>query len=511
MVLLPTAIAAIALSGAGQTVLLEFYGDHCGPCRAMQPTVQGLINARYPVQQINVEKRENAGLVAQYRVGPIPCFVMLVDGREVGRVVGSNTTFSQLERMCKLGVAPAPANPSPVIAADHIAPLPTPPVPTASPLSAPFDGWPNQPAANQPVAFQQRVPGPPSVSDAALVAATVRLRVEDVKGYSCGSGTIIDARQGQALILTCGHIFRDARDNGRIDVDLFGPNGIERVEGRHLWHEVPSLDGAGPNSKADLGLVAIRAPRALTTAPVAPPGYHIQPGMAVVSVGCNNGNPPTARRSQIASLDKFVDPPNIEVADEPVEGRSGGGLFSSEGYLIGVCNAADPRDKEGLFAALPSIHAALDRTEMAFVYRSPSAAGPVAPASFETNVASDALAALSKQPRSRDDRASTLAIADPTAEATPKLAPQEQAALDEIRRRKKEGSEIIFVVRPRNNPDAKSEVFMLNQASPEFLRQLVGEIRPQPGPHLTSLELPKPRRILLEWSADGKSESGERR
>ena len=105
--------------------------------------------------------------------------------------------------------------------------------------------------------------------------------------------------------------------------------------------------------------------------------------MPVVSVGCNNGDAPTVRHSQVTSLDKFHGPPNIQVAGQPVEGRSGGGLFSSEGYVIGVCNAADPSDKEGLFAALASIYAELDRkdaggNDLSFVYKSPSGSLEVA-------------------------------------------------------------------------------------------------------------------------------------
>ncbi len=56
MVSLQAAIAAIALSGVGQTVLLDFYTDWCGPCRAMNPTVQALAKAGYPVQRINKDR-----------------------------------------------------------------------------------------------------------------------------------------------------------------------------------------------------------------------------------------------------------------------------------------------------------------------------------------------------------------------------------------------------------------------------------------------------------------------
>ena len=83
--------------------------------------------------------------------------------------------------------------------------------------------------------------------DAKLIAASVRLRIEDPNGNSCGSGTIIDARGGDALILTCGHIFRDSQGKGKIDVDLFGPYAGQRVIGQLISYDL----------KRDVGLVFI--------------------------------------------------------------------------------------------------------------------------------------------------------------------------------------------------------------------------------------------------------------
>jgi hypothetical protein len=50
---------------------------------------------------------------------------------------------------------------------------------------------------------------------------------------------------------------------------------------------------------------------------------------------------------------------------------------------------------------------------------------------------------------------------------------------------------------------------MLDHASPEFIKQLSATARPQDKPFPTSLVLPSPRKKLLEWSADQKTE-GER-
>jgi hypothetical protein len=75
--------------------------------------------------------------------------------------------------------------------------------------------------------------------------------------------------------------------------------------------------------------------------------------------------------SQIAAIDKYVGPPNIEVIGHPVDGRSGGGLFAADtGHLIGVCNMADPADDEGIYAALATIHWELDRIGLRQIYQS---------------------------------------------------------------------------------------------------------------------------------------------
>ena len=505
MVSLQAAIAAIALSGVGQTVLLDFYTDWCGPCKAMNPTVQALVAAGYPIHRIN--KDQNQALAAKYGVQSVPCFVMIVDGREVDRVVGL-TTYSRLTQMCKLGAVSASPHLSPAMLAQNTAPA-APPSPV---FSAPFDGWGREKGdrsnlCEAPFGPSRQigpVPFSPPVSDAALLAASVRLRVEDSDGHSCGSGTIIDARGGEALILTCGHIFRDSQGKGRIDVDLFGPGGQQRVPGRLVSYD---------SEKRDVGLVAIRVPGPVVTARVAPPGYRISRDMPVVSVGCNNGIAPTAQHSQITSLDKFLGTPNIQVAGQPVEGRSGGGLFSSEGYVIGVCNAADPSDKEGLFAALGSIRAELDRAELAFVYRSPSENSAEAPeAAGPASLAANPLPAMLPQMPGPAELAAFNSAPGPTTEMPANLPPHEQAALEEIRRRAKEGAEVTIVVRPRDNPDAKSEVYQLDHASPGFLKQLTADVRPPNRPYQTSLELPRPRKILLEWSAeDGKTEGGRRK
>ncbi len=150
-------------------------------------------------------------------------------------------------------------------------------------------------------------------------------------------------------------------------VDLFGPGGAEkrRRPGDRLRPEARCRAGQLSSGRAGNG-------RSL-----APPGYTIKSGDAVLSIGCDNGREPSVRNSHVTSTDKFLPPPNIQVAGQPVEGRSGGGLFTASGLLIGVCNAADPTDNEGLYAGISSIHGEIARKGLTQVIAASTANVPM--------------------------------------------------------------------------------------------------------------------------------------
>ncbi|MBN2579735.1 MAG: trypsin-like peptidase domain-containing protein [Pirellulales bacterium] len=495
MVSFSTALTAILLSSVGQqSALLEFSGNWCPSCRAMQTTIQALEAKGYPIQKINIDQRPD--LAAQYGVQRVPCYVMLVGGKEVDRVVGG-TSYSRLERMFQLASA---GNSAKAVA---ISPPPADPAGLPSRSFPPRSPEPGAPLAANPELLTAVPPADGNADrDARLLAASVRLRVADPSGYSNGSGTIIDSRQGEALILTCGHIFRDSQGQGRIEVDLFGPHQGQRVEGILVSYDL----------KSDVGLVRIRAPGPVTVTPLAPASWTPQIGQAVVSVGCDNGADPTVRHSQITSIDRYQTPEgvrrpaNLEVAGQPTEGRSGGGLFTSDGRVIGVCFAGDPQDQEGLYAAPGAIQTLLDEAGLGFVYQTPAAgetpgdggSGPLLAADRASLPPEETPLPGPTGPAGPSVMPTSFAA---TTAETSAINPTEQAALDEIRRHLKEGAEVVCVIRPRNNPQARSEVIMLDKASPEFLRQLTAEARSQRGKHLTSLDVARPRKKILEWSA----------
>jgi hypothetical protein len=321
--------------------------------------------------------------------------------------------------------------------------------------------------------------------------------VEDTAGHSWGSGTIVDARSGEALIVTCGHLFREVRQSDRepaVLVELFeltsgGPQVAAMVSAQIISYDL----------NRDVGLVSIRIPRTVSVAPIAPPGAAVQPGDPVTSVGCGHGTAPDPWQTNITTVGRYLGPPNVQAKGAPVEGRSGGGLFNQRGELIGVCNCADPQGNEGLYAGLESIHAELDRIGLSEIYHRPAARQPVArppvaaqqladrgaseapldPFHEPTLVRGQDFEAVEPVPAPLNQRTATN---EPNATANgpaaigvadarpPGLNAVEQAAWDEIMKRTAE-SEVICIIRPRE-VGGQSEVITLDRVSPALVKVL---------------------------------------
>lgn len=492
--------AMLAVTGVGDTVLLDFQADWCGPCKSMDPLVAQLAAQGYPVRTINIDERPD--LKQQYGISSIPCFVVLVNGKETSRWVGMTNYGQLVQHVNNAGLRPAgagvdevraqsPDRPRRLISLPHFGrnrdktpePTVTPPlVDLGQPVSAPdptpdnFATAANSPAAATAAPFR---PFPPPVADSRsggsnfesqanplrgleqrLLASSVRLRVDEADGYSFGSGTIIDfrpaadGRGGFALVLTCGHVFRDSTGNDGVHVDLFDGGTPTTLPGRIVSYDLDR----------DIGLVSFATNRPVTPLPLAPADAKVLRSDKVISVGCDHGKDPTVHRSHVTAINSFVGPPNLQVAGQPAVGRSGGGLFDEHGNLIGVCNFADPTDRAGLYAAVELAHGMIDKLgfQLATASRTPaSKSAPMAATS-----AAAGLAELRVQPSSFPGR--------------------DRAGLQAAQASGQ--TEVICIVRQGGH----QEVLVINDASPELLSRLSSERHSQQGTFPTSLEARRP-------------------
>jgi thioredoxin 1 len=88
------------LIGSTTPVLVDFYADWCGPCKAMSPAIQAVgkdVEGKARVIKVNIDKNQAAAM--QYNVRAVPTFIIFKQGKPVWRHAGmidKNTLEKQL-------------------------------------------------------------------------------------------------------------------------------------------------------------------------------------------------------------------------------------------------------------------------------------------------------------------------------------------------------------------------------------------------------------------------------
>ena len=71
-------------------LMVDFWAEWCGPCRAVAPVLDDLVresSGRVTLAKVNVD--ENPGLAARYGIRSIPTILLVKQGKVVDQVIGA--------------------------------------------------------------------------------------------------------------------------------------------------------------------------------------------------------------------------------------------------------------------------------------------------------------------------------------------------------------------------------------------------------------------------------------
>jgi thiol-disulfide isomerase/thioredoxin len=475
------------LGGTPDGVVLDFSATWCPPCQSMVPIVERLQKQGYAIQKVDYDR--NQQMAARYNVTHLPTFLLVVNGQVRQRFVGPMSE-NALRRMAasipikKMNAAQAHPK---LIPKTFPRPKPTPHTKASTAQPKRNDRIVRANDNRELVSDPQRPVKP--------IAVCTRIRVRFGDTVDQGSGTVIYSEPGKTVILTCGHIFRGFNANSTIEVDLFHSAEPQTFDAKLIKAD---LD-------ADIGLISLSELTQFPVAPIAP--HSVQKGDHVYSIGCGAGNAPSRLQHLVTSTDIFQ-PDFVECTGMPVQGRSGGGLFTRDGEVVGVCVLADPESRRGLYTSLRTMHRLLDRCNLSSIAprpeldraapafdseRNPRAA--IEPPRFVEDGAKSQALDLQRVDTNKSDSASSSVTNSEPRRFVPRFGqvpdgddlPNESidaASLSKLQEAlaAAKGAEVICLIRSKGDPNKPNRIVIIHEASDRFVADLASELTNQVRP-----------------------------
>ena len=330
----------LALAQVGDCLAIVFVDPEHPDSQSMEQVAAQAIEMGWAIRL--VDARRESHVTQRWRIHTAPTTVLTQGGREVDRILGPVNWTELYRRMIRFSApdsirnsSPAPNQNKPKVDVDSLVPMRR----SVAPLAP-------EPLQSDPA------------------RATVRIMVDEPDSHAIGSGTVIQCDAQGAVVLTCGHLFRDRTPKSIITVERFENGTPVKYRAELIDYQIEDVD---------IGLLLFHPNQYVPVAQVAQHVENLAQGDPVYSMGCDHGQAPSRRDSQVTKLNRYLGSANIETAGAPVQGRSGGGLFNRRGELVGVCFAADTQLDEGLYCGTPVVHEQLKKLGLLKLPMSPAA------------------------------------------------------------------------------------------------------------------------------------------
>ena len=376
--LLLVLVAATPSGGSDDVTMLDFTATWCGPCKQMRPIVEQLADEGMPIKAVDIDRSQK--MASRYSVESVPTFIVVdADGKELARTQGSQPK-SELVRFYQKAKEKAARN---VALASNRAGTGArtrrvPAVEVEEETASDDSGDPDASAGDD----SDDEPTPTRYQNPKAWETVVRIRVLGNGSIGFGSGTIIDSNSEEALILTCAHVFKldglrqqphPSRFPKKVMIDLFDGHLKGEKPAHVTFTEAMEGTVVDYDFTLDVALVKISPGRRIPHARVVPAHWTPAQRMSMLTVGCSEGRDASVWKTMILKpkMKGLSGNPNyeaIECTTAPKQGRSGGGLFTDDGYVAGVCNFAENHGNIGLYATPTSIYKILDRNKLMALY-----------------------------------------------------------------------------------------------------------------------------------------------
>ena len=374
---MPLTSLSFGQSAGNDTHLYFFTSKGCAPCEMVKPSLAKLDAEGYPVTIVDI--RERPDWANHFRVDRTPTVIMVRDQQIVGRHAGVIGYDELLQWFTTSGYVPSRDAVAAKQAGTQVAIRDAESRSNVGAQATATQVQPIEPTGNlnsdtpefQSATMHKGTSTPANDFEERALDATVKIKVEDDEGISYATGTVVHSHGNESLVVTCGHVFRESQGKGEISGEYGFSNGVTKnAAGELIFYDADARD---------IALLVLKTNGdTIPAVEIASKRTTVSTGEDAFSIGCDHGESPTIRHTRIKNKAAYDGAIKYDIYGRPVNGRSGGGLFTDDGHLIGVCNAAVVDVDEGIYTALDTIHWQFEHTHLAHLFDSNPTGSPIA-------------------------------------------------------------------------------------------------------------------------------------